>query len=185
MNTDRKAHLTSDEIIAAVVDRGDLTAHAESHLAVCDHCRKEAEKTRAMFAALGETARQSAPLIPVPVRIPKEHQKIRLSRDWGLRPVLGVAAAFCLVVAVIGGGLFKYAGQRANLAQTGNGTAAFFEEADRLVENAMPVYYQKIIERDAFRPGDDMMDFIVPPVNETGDFIGNPETENGKEMSHA
>ncbi len=138
-----------------------------------------------MFAALGETARQYAPAIPVPVRMPKERQKVRSYRDWGLRPVLGLAAALCLVMAVIGGGLLKGAGQRTNLAQTGNGTAALFEEADRLVENAMPVYYQKIIERDAFGPGDDMMDFIVPPVNETGDFMGSPETENGKEMSHA
>lgn len=185
MKPDLKCHLTSDEIIAAVVDRGDLPADARNHLAACDQCRKEVEKIEAAVTGLGETGRQVAPELSTPVNMPTDRQRIRLSRAWGLKPVLGFGFAVCLLVFVLWGGRLKDAVQQTNVASTGSGANSLFEEADRLVENAMPVHYQKIIETESFRAGDDMMDFIVPSIDESYDFMGGPGMLNEEEISHA
>ncbi len=165
MNGNKNAHLDVDQIIAALVDGGDITEAQQRHLRDCPRCGAEMRRLDQGLRALEREARRMTPRPAVAVRLPDGLTgKTRRPMRW-LPPAVALASAAVLLLVlwlpthhqpVPTQGL-----RRAGLQATDDD--ALLSQIDALVEDALPAEYTAVIGLDD-TPLDDLTQFIVPPV---------------------
>lgn len=132
-------HITPDELIMALIDKGSLTPERQTHLADCPVCRSESERLGRDLTALESMARAVAPPMQTAIRLP-EAKILKPARPWGPRLAYGSALAAALVVLILAVPVFKITpGNKLEvLYQNMLSDAKLMIEIDRMVENPMP-----------------------------------------------
>ena len=181
MNETETNHLTSEEMLAAIVDEAALEADRARHMAACPECRKRYENATVQLFALGERARACVPPLSKSIDLSKAMGTACPKRCLTARPALAFASAVCLLLIVLAGWQWRVGLPTTEMAFQSGGAQQLLQEVDRLVENAIPINYQELIESDPYKGGDDFMDFIVPAVDEFDDATQSPANHNGKE----
>ncbi len=186
MNKNPNRHLTDPEILAALVDTGDLPDCTQRHLESCEACQKRLQCLEIDFTAFGRAAKANTPELPRPVRLESVIRKKRAARhgffpaSWGRRPAYGmaVAALLVMVVAVKGPGVrFRTELPSRQVTMETHEAEELFIEVDRLVENAMPRDYYELTGMDSDDAEEDYMEFIVPLEEENNTLSMIRETK--------
>jgi hypothetical protein len=148
-------HMTQDELIMAVIDKGSLTPEKHSHLAECPACRVRSERLAGDLNAMGDMAKAMAPPMQTTIRLP-DARKFQPVRPWGPRLAYGSALAAAPVFKITPGNKLEV------LYQNMLSDAKLMLEIDRMVENPMPDDWAAF--DDEFEDGgyDEFMDGFGP-----------------------
>ena len=165
MDNEKNAHLSTDQLLKAIVDEASLTYAMRHHMAVCPRCITARDKIERQLDELGIMAEQMAPLPTRSIILPE--QKIEPGYWWNLRfrPVLGIATALCLALLVVWGSTKFTASPKVDqvvVNQEVQKTEQLMAEVGMMVENALPQDYQDVLTVFETEPEEDFMEFIVP-----------------------
>ncbi len=165
MNLNDKGHLTREALSRAVVAEEDLDAGERDHLAACPACREELRLISEGLAALGRTARKTAPAPLRRIVLPEETIEVR---SWfpGWQGALGYALAASLVLVAFFWGYGSWQAGKWNpvdIAQEMEKDAVLLAEVSSLVEDSLSDGYSRISpENEAASIDDDTIDFMAP-----------------------
>ena len=156
-------HITQDELITAVIDKGPLTPEKQAHLDSCPVCRSESERLVGDLAALGDMAKAAVPPMRTTIMLP-EAEVLKPARPWGLRLAYGSALAAALVVLVLAMPVFRVTPNNKLEVMYQNilSDAKLMIEIDRMVENPMPDDWADSGDDSETGEDDDTIDDIVP-----------------------
>ncbi len=171
MKTDSVKHLHEDQLALAMVDVGVLPPVVREHLSLCPDCQGKRRAFELEMEALGSMAHRLVPRPRRRVRIPEMKKPVfgwfSGYLSWGMAS----AACSLLVVFFLGWSVFfkvlperRLAGLEKEIQRDGQ----LMAEINDLVENPLPATYRAISGEDYTRVDDDLMDFIVPRVEEDG-----------------
>ncbi|UCD31519.1 MAG: hypothetical protein JSV38_12090 [Desulfobacterales bacterium] len=178
MNHEKNRHLNMDQLLKAVIDKEDLTLSMQQHLGTCPQCATAKEKIEQPLQALSQMAEEVTPLTMRSIVLPEK------KTGWqvlGLRPVLGIATAICLVVFVVWWpGRFKpshVANQQVVMNQELQEAEQLMIDVGTVVENALPQAYQDVLTVFETESEEDFMQFIVPVVgpNDSASLLSKKE----------
>ena len=165
MGNEKNHHLSTDLLLKAIIDEGELSYEMQNHLVDCPRCQKEKKRIERHLDTLSQTAKRLAPAPTHTIRRPEE--KIRTSFWKGLRskPVYAMATAVIFVaIAVWLPGRFKSDPEPDHVVQVHE-----LQEEEQLmidigmvVENALPQAYQNVLSVFEAESEEDFMEFIVP-----------------------
>jgi len=132
-------HITADELVMALIDKGSLTPEKQSHLAECPVCRAQSARLAGDLSGLGDMAKAMVPPMQTTIMLP-EAKALKPARPWGLRLAYGSALAAALVVLMLAVPFFKVTphNRLEVLYQNMLSDAKLMIEIDRMVENPMP-----------------------------------------------
>lgn len=165
-------HLSSDDVIKAMVDRNDLAADRRAHLDECARCRERVSQFECRLAGIGKMARETAPASSRPFRLPRTESR----RHWQTKPIFAAGAAALVLLAVV-----MWSPDPASPPEVSTVASIdaaedrqLIEDIDAIVENALPEAYQELATFDmpdwsADDLEDDPSDWIVPSLQEEED----------------
>jgi len=171
LKTDSLIHLHEDQLALAIVDVGALPSAVRDHLSTCPGCQEKKRAFELEIETLGSMAHRLVPRPRRRVRIPEIKKPVF---GWfSGYPSWRMASAACalLVVFFLGWNVyFKVLPERrlAGLEKEIQRDGQFMAEINDLVENPLPAAYRAISGEDYTEVDDDLMDFIIPRVEEDG-----------------
>ncbi|MEN6474389.1 MAG: hypothetical protein ABFD81_10270 [Syntrophaceae bacterium] len=156
-------HVTQEDLIMAVIDKGGLTPEKQAHLAACQACRSEAERLGCDLASLGDLAKAVVPPMQTTIMLP-EAKTLKPARPWGLRLAYGSALAAALVVLILTMPFFRVSpsGKMEALYQDMLSDARLMIEIDRMAKNPLPESWAAFDDEFDAGEDDDFMDGIAP-----------------------
>lgn len=165
MGNEKNTHLSTDQLLKAIVDEGELSPEMRNHLADCPQCQKEKKKTERHLDALSQTAKRMVPATSRTVRLPEKKIPTSYWKGLRLRPVYAMATVILFVViAVWWPGRFESTPEPDQIVMVYE-----LQEEEQLmidvgmvVENALPEAYQNVLTVFETEPEEDFMQFIVP-----------------------
>lgn len=177
MNTQTaEQHLTSDEVMKAVVDPSDLDGGQQTHLGACPLCRREVSLYENRLKRIGTIAEMAAPAPSRPFRL-SEAKRPWLLREWKPALAMGVAALMLLVIVVWRPtGLLRPDHER-EASYNAAADEAFMERIDAIVEDALPESYQRLASIDKtvstfeMPVDEDLINWVVPSIEEDDDSL--------------
>jgi hypothetical protein len=160
-------HLSTDQLLQALVDLPDLGKEPQAHLKACPTCRKDLERLKQGFGNLGRTAELMAPAPARPFRLPPEAAAAtgrRFKPVWATMAVgaLLFAFAFWWPHPLPPPGPVPTAAVRSPAAGV-----SLFDQVDALVDDPLPPTLQALAAASGLDDTDDSLDRLVPPVDET------------------
>ncbi len=165
------SHLTYDELLIAMTDVSDLGQEQQGHLQACLHCQRQSEALAHRFNRLGNIAKKMAPKPSQPFRVPTRHATIW---RWQFRPgvALGVLGVLIFAFTLWWPKPSDYSEQPAPMASYNmEEEAQLMAEVDALVKDALPVVYQKVAVGSEPILSKDLIDWIVPSIDEEDENI--------------
>jgi hypothetical protein len=168
MRTYADKHLTEDRIIRAVIDEAQLLRHEKEHLVQCLVCRDEKTRLEQDLTALGDAASRLAPRPRRAVVLPETKGKspgwLTGHHSWALASVVCTV----LVLFFLGWNFFVRLPQSrlASVEEEIQKDGQFMAEINDLVENPLPQVYRDISGDGYAEMDEDLMDFLVPEVEE-------------------
>ena len=166
-----ESHLTYDELLVAMTDASDLGPAQQAHLKACLRCQRQSEEMAQRFGRLGKIARQMAPTPSQPFRVPTRRAAIW---RWQFRPgvALGVLGLLIFVFTIWWPKPSDYPDQSVPMASYNvEEEARLMAEVDALVKDALPVVYQRVAVVSEPILSKDLIDWIVPSIDEEDDNI--------------
>ncbi len=169
MKSNSIKHLHEDQLLRAMVDVNALPSAVREHLVTCPGCQEKKRALEQEMETLGSMACEFVPRPRRRVRLPEAKKPffgwLSGYHSWGM------ASAACAVLVVLFLGwnvFFKVLPERrlAALEQEIQKDGEFMAEVNDLVENPLPKVYRDISGEEYTRVDDDLMDFIVPQVEE-------------------
>ena len=170
MNPNAEQHLTYDELIRHLIDGPDPASSRQSHLESCHQCRREAEHLARRYQRLGQMARDLAPKPAHTFRLPEGGRTTH--RRWQFRSALAMAVAAALILAftLMRPSLFQHP---KSVPKTATNKVVddnhLMAQVDDLVADAMPKPYQKLVAVSEPVLTQDLIDWIVPSIDENND----------------
>ena len=171
-------HLTCEELIQNLVDSTDVEPVRRAHLQSCYHCRNQAAVLEQRYLKLGQAARRLAPHPTRPFRLP---DTAGVKRRRPLQPVMamGFAAALILAIMVFRPHVIDPARRVSQVtAYNTEEDQQLMAQVDSLVEDALPKAYQRLLVVNEPVLTDELIDWIVPPVEADEDARSGLETFN-------
>ncbi len=165
------SHLTYDELLIAMTDVSDLGQEQQGHLQACLHCQRQSEALAHRFNRLGNIAKKMAPKPSQPFRVPTRHATIW---RWQFRPgvALGVLGVLIFAFTLWWPKPSDYSEQPAPMASYNmEEEAQLMAEVDALVKDALPIVYQKVAVVSEPILSKDLIDWIVPSIDEEDENI--------------
>ncbi|MDJ0885203.1 MAG: hypothetical protein QNJ48_13640 [Desulfobacterales bacterium] len=169
MNTENRAHIEEQRLLAVVIEDVRMTAAEDAHLARCRQCRSAIDDLRTDLKSLRRASERFTPERKRRVILPESTRPERFGGlPFGWRAAAGAMATVCLAAI-----LWWQVGPQPDRMppDTGRRVAALpadpvMLETRLLAENAMPAAYQAITESldGGFDQG--FIDFIIPPLDE-------------------
>jgi hypothetical protein len=159
-------HLSSDQLLQALVDLPNLGKEQLAHLEACPACRKDLERLQQGFGRLGRTAVQMAPAPARPFRLPPKAAAATWRR---FKPMWATAAAGALLVAIAVWWPHPLAppGSVPTVAVRSPGSGgSLFDQVDALVEDPLPPILQALATASGLDDTEDNLDRLVPAVDE-------------------
>ncbi|MFZ0448406.1 MAG: hypothetical protein WAL98_04125 [Desulfatiglandaceae bacterium] len=170
MKTNFKKHLHEDQLIQAMVDVSALPSEVLEHLATCPGCKEKKRAFEQEMETLGSMAHGFMPSPRRRVRIP-ETKKPGFGWFSGYHSWRMASAACALLVVLFLGWnvFFKILPERrlAGLEEEIQRDGQFMAEINDLVENPLPAADRAISGEDYARVDDNLLDFIIPQVEES------------------
>ncbi len=164
-------HLTYDELMVAMTDVSDLDRPQQVHLNACLHCQRQLEEMAHRFTRLGKMAEQMAPAPSQPFRVPARHATIW---RWQFKPgvALGVLGVLIFAFTFWWPTPSDHSDQSVPMvAYNMEEEAQLMAEVDALVKDALPVVYQKVAVVSEPILSKDLIDWIVPSIDEEDENI--------------
>jgi hypothetical protein len=159
-------HLSTGQLLQALVDPSDLEAERQDHLEQCLPCRKELERLKQGFGRLGQTARQMAPAPTRPFRLPS---KAAPAAWWRFKPMWATVAAGALLFAFTvwwPHPLAPPAPVPTVAVYHPAATPYLIDQVDALVDDALPPTLQALAAASDLGDAEDDLDLLVPPVGD-------------------
>jgi hypothetical protein len=164
-------HLIRDELLMAVVDAADLAADKRAHLEACPICHGAQARLAENFLHLGRKARNLAPSPARPFRLPAAQTAATRRR---IKPLWAIGLATAMLLAILlGRSLWpSFSQEPVPTAAALEADRRLGEAVDALVEDALPVSFQRLAsldeDEDEVAPDldEDLMDWVVPPIEE-------------------
>jgi hypothetical protein len=159
-------HLSTDQLLRALVDLPDLGTERQAHLAQCPTCRKDLERLKHGFGRLGRTAGQMAPAPAQPFRLP---QKAAPVAWWRFKPMWATAAVGALLFAFTvwwPHPLAPPAPVPTVAVQSPAEGLSLFDQVDALVDDALPPTMQALAAAPDLSDVDEDMDWLIPDVDD-------------------
>jgi len=156
-------HITPDELVMALIDKGSLTPEKQLHLAECPVCRAQSERLAGDLTGLGDMAKAMVPPMQTTIMLP-EAKALKPARPWGLRLAYGSALAAALVVLVLAVPVLNITpGNKLEVVYRNMlSDAKLMIEIDRMVENPMPDTWAAFDDDFEAEGSDDFMEDIAP-----------------------
>ncbi len=156
-------HITADELVMALIDKGSLTPEKQSHLAECPVCRAQPARLAGDLSGLGDMAKAMVPPMQTTIMLP-EAKALKPARPWGLRLAYGSALAAALVVLVLAVPVLNITpGNKLEVVYRNMlSDAKLMIEIDRMVENPMPDTWAAFDDDFEAEGSDDFMEDIAP-----------------------
>lgn len=156
-------HVTQDELIMAMIDKGGLTPEKQAHWDACPVCRSESARLAGALESLGDMAKAVVPPMQTTIMLP-EAKVLQPGRPWGLRLAYGSALTAALVVLMLAAPFFGVtpSGKLEALYQDMLSDAKLMIEIDRMAENPMPESWAAFDDDFDADEDDDFMDGIAP-----------------------
>ncbi len=156
-------HITADELVMALIDKGSLTPEKQSHLAECPVCRAQSARLAGDLSGLGDMAKAMVPPMQTTIMLP-EAKALKPARPWGLRLAYGSALAAALVVLVLAVPVLNITpGNKLEVVYRNMlSDAKLMIEIDRMVENPMPDTWAAFDDDFEAEGSDDFMEDIAP-----------------------
>ena len=168
---DPDLHLMYDELLRAMTDASDLDPEQQAHFESCHHCRRQAEELSRRYRRLGQMAKQMAPEPSHAFRVPDRHAAIG---RWHFKPgvALGVLGVLIFVFTLWWPQPSNHSDVRAPMASWNvEEDARLMAEVDALVNDALPVAYQQVAVVSEPILSKDLIDWIVPSIDEDDESI--------------
>jgi hypothetical protein len=159
-------HLSTGQLLRALVDPSDLEAERQDHLEQCPPCRKELERLKQGFGRLGQTARQISPAPARPFRLPS---KAAPAAWWRFKPMWATVAAGALLFAFTvwwPHPLAPPAPVPTVAVHHPASAVPLIDQVDALVEDALPPTLQALAAASDLGDAEDDLDWLVPPVDD-------------------
>jgi hypothetical protein len=160
-------HLSTDQLLQALVDPPDLGKEWLAHLKTCPTCRKALERLKQGFGRLGRTAVQMAPAPSRPFRLPP---KAAAATGLHFKPMWATVAAGVLLVAfaVWWPHPLSPPGSVPSVAvRSPEAGGSLFDQVDALVEDPLPPVLQALATASGLDDTNDNLERLVPAVGET------------------
>lgn len=159
-------HLSADQLLRALADLPDVGKDERAHLSQCPSCRNDLERLKKGFGLLGQRAGQMAPAPTRPFRLPS---KSAPAAAWRFKPMWATAAAGVLLFAVTiwwPHALHSPAPVPTVAVQTPAAGIPLFDQADALVDDALPTTMRALAVAPDPGDVDDDMDWLIPAVGD-------------------
>ena len=164
-HNDTQSHITEDELIALLIDENDLPSHRRAHLSSCEQCMREKETFEQQLSGLGQQAESLAPELSGKLRLPAGRIKQSANQRYWI-PAFGSALAMVLIV------MATWWSGALNFSITPDPVDTHVAESDEdllmqigaLIDNPLPDAYREIAVMTDFDIDDELMDFIVPSI---------------------
>jgi hypothetical protein len=165
------AHLSYNDLLRTLADLSDLSPEQQVHFESCHRCRRQAQDIQHRYQKLGQMARSMAPEPSRPFRVPEHH----LSKSrWHFKPgvAVGVLGVLIFVFTVWWPNSSEHSDMPVPLAEySAQEDAQLMAEVDALVHDALPVAYQQVAVVSEPILSKDLIDWIVPSIDEEDDRI--------------
>jgi len=159
-------HLSTGQLLQAMVDPSDLEPERQAHLGQCPTCQQELERLKQGFGHLGQTARQMAPASTRPFRLPS---KAAPATWWRFKPMWATAVAGVLLFAVTvwwPHPLAPPAPVPTVAVRDPAPGVSLFDQVDALVDDALPPTLQALAAASDLGDADNGLDWLVSPVDD-------------------
>jgi|GEM_PF-657655 len=166
-------HLSYDELLQAMIDPLDLSPTQQAHFKYCPHCRRRTEDLTDLYTRLGQMAKQMAPKPRRALRVPVHNAPVG---RWQFKPgiALGVLGVLIFVFTSWGPEFTRiHQTPTPTVVQNFENDDLLMEEIERLVEDALPVKYQRMAALSDDRSAgylDELIDWVVPSPESADDF---------------
>ena len=174
MNTD---HLTQNDLMKAMISRGDLTDETAAHLSSCPTCKRNLEQITLRYRRLGRLA---ARLTPKPTRSVRIPTGVSMASNRKTRSLwaIGLTAAVILLLTVYGPHPFVKGPSApsespllSQTTQTSLSDQQLLWEVDALIEDALPQSIQQMAAVDIPQFDDDVINWVVPFIEDMEDVL--------------
>lgn len=162
-------HLPYDDLLIAFIDTNDLSDAQAAHLEECPVCQEELTGIARRYRRMGKMAARLAPAPQRNIRLPQHTVPMARHR---FRPLVaaGVTAAVIFLIATF------WPRNPADipipsLPQTMLSDRKLMQEVDALVDNALPPAVQRLAAVAAPHFDEDLINWIVPSIQEEGDLL--------------
>jgi hypothetical protein len=166
------SHLTYDELLRSITDASDLDPMQQAHLKSCRHCQRQTEDMIQRYRRLGQMARQMA---PKPRQVFRAPDRRASSGRWYFKPGVALGALGVLIFVFT---LWWPDPTDHPLPTTAawdiEEEARFMAEVDALVNDALPVAYQQVAAVSEPILSKDLIDWIVPSIDDEDDENMDP-----------
>jgi hypothetical protein len=159
-----KAHLQSEQMIWAVIDRDELAGDARHHLLACPVCRGKVEDIQNELQEFGRKACQAVPPLSSPVKLPEE-SKTAVKPANGWLPFCGAAAMAAFIIFFYFMGMKTMFPAKVTTLQNQETLLedeTLMREISKMVENPLPEDLDEITGEIGTDFDDNFLDFIVP-----------------------
>jgi hypothetical protein len=165
------SHLAYDDLLRTLADVSDLSPEQQAHFESCHRCQHQAQGIQHRYQKLGQMARSMAPEPSRSFRVPEHHMP---KSRWHFKPgvAAGVLGVLIFVFTVWWPNTSDHTEAPDPLAQYSiEEEAQLMAEVDALVHDALPVAYQQVAVVSEPILSKDLIDWIVPSIDEDDESI--------------
>lgn len=182
MNQHSSVHLQYDQLLKALVDTTDLEDEARVHLEACSGCQRQVTRLAQRYHRIGQMARKMAPEPSRAFRVPS-HQGSVAKRRFKPALALGMIAAMILMFTIWWPQQYQSVDVPELVATDESDIDdPLMDEIDALVADALPAIYQELASVVESPSTEDLIEWIVPPIEEEGGFDPRVSHQNAIKM---